>query len=102
MGTLRYLAPEVLDGHIDVHNLQESLARIDVYAMALVMWEVGWRCVLGGTFSFLNSVIVTSCVKISDMFTHKHRTRVFKTFNFALLFDTSNSGLPCLNVYLKL
>lgn len=48
-GTRRYMAPEVLDGTIDV-NVFESFKRSDIYAMGLVFWEIvhrtsvkGWR-----------------------------------------------------------
>jgi len=48
-GTRRYLAPEALDGTIDV-NVFESLKRADIYAVGLVFWEIvrrtsvkGWR-----------------------------------------------------------
>ncbi|CAI2351318.1 unnamed protein product [Caenorhabditis sp. 36 PRJEB53466] len=37
-GTVRYLAPEILDGTIP-DDLFESFLRTDVYAFALVMWE---------------------------------------------------------------
>jgi TGF-beta receptor type-2 len=43
VGTYRYMAPEVLDARVDLHNTQ-AFKQIDVYALALVMWEVVWRC----------------------------------------------------------
>ena len=36
------MAPEVLDGAITFQR--ESFMRIDVYALALVMWEMVSRC----------------------------------------------------------
>lgn len=42
VGTKRYMAPEVLDGAITFQR--ESFMRIDVYALALVMWEMVSRC----------------------------------------------------------
>ena len=42
VGTKRYMAPEVLDGAIAFQR--ESFMRIDVYALALVMWEMVSRC----------------------------------------------------------
>ena len=42
-GTIRYLAPEVLDGNLNLKNF-ESLKAVDVYALALVMWEICHRC----------------------------------------------------------
>lgn len=47
---MRYLAPEVLDGHILVTDLSNSLIQIDMYAMALVLWEIATRCVFEGLF----------------------------------------------------
>ena len=42
VGTRRYMAPEVLEGAIIFSR--DSLIRIDIYALALVMWEVLYRC----------------------------------------------------------
>lgn len=44
------MAPEVLDARVNLHDIQ-SFKQIDMYAMALVMWEVLWRCNVqeGGT-----------------------------------------------------
>jgi serine/threonine protein kinase len=42
-GTVRYLAPEVLDGNLNLKNF-ESLKAVDVYSLALVMWEICHRC----------------------------------------------------------
>jgi serine/threonine protein kinase len=39
VGTKRYMAPEVLDGSLPVTDF-ESYKRSDVYAFALVMWEI--------------------------------------------------------------
>ncbi|XP_032238544.1 bone morphogenetic protein receptor type-2 isoform X2 [Nematostella vectensis] len=44
VGTLRYMAPEVLDGAVNLHDIQGALKQIDVYAMSLVIWEVSMRC----------------------------------------------------------
>lgn len=44
VGTLRYMAPEVLDGAVNLHDLQSALKQIDVYALALVVWEIAMRC----------------------------------------------------------
>eukprot|EP00118_Oscarella_pearsei_P022021 m.251091 g.251091 ORF g.251091 m.251091 type:complete len:279 (+) comp40331_c0_seq7:561-1397(+) len=45
VGTIPYMAPEVLEGAIDFHR--ESFLRIDIYAMALVLWEILSRCNAG-------------------------------------------------------
>jgi TGF-beta receptor type-1 len=42
-GTIRYLAPEILDGNMNMKNF-ESLKAGDVYALALVLWEICHRC----------------------------------------------------------
>ena len=40
VGTKRYMSPEILDDSIENNKTFESYKRADVYAMALVMWEV--------------------------------------------------------------
>ncbi|KAG5326756.1 BMPR2 protein, partial [Acromyrmex heyeri] len=44
VGTLRYMAPEVLDGAVNLRDCESSLKQIDVYAMGLVLWELITRC----------------------------------------------------------
>lgn len=44
VGTLRYMAPEVLDGALNLRECEASLKEIDVYAMSLVIWEITMRC----------------------------------------------------------
>lgn len=44
MGTLRYMAPEVLEGAVNLRDCESSLKQIDVYAMGLVLWELVTRC----------------------------------------------------------
>jgi len=43
VGTRRYMSPEVLDGCINFSI--EHFLKIDVYACALVLWELVSRCV---------------------------------------------------------
>lgn len=43
-GTLRYMAPEVLEGAVNLRDCESALRQIDVYALGLVLWEVGTRC----------------------------------------------------------
>uniref|UniRef100_S4RWP5 Serine/threonine-protein kinase receptor n=1 Tax=Petromyzon marinus TaxID=7757 RepID=S4RWP5_PETMA len=43
VGTARYMAPEVLESRINLEDL-ESFKQVDVYAMALVLWEMASRC----------------------------------------------------------
>lgn len=42
-GTHRYMAPEVLDGTINMHNF-ESFKAADMYALGLAFWEMLRRC----------------------------------------------------------
>ncbi|XP_064643869.1 bone morphogenetic protein receptor type-2-like isoform X2 [Lineus longissimus] len=44
VGTLRYMAPEVLDGAVNLRDCESSLKQIDVYALGLVIWEIASRC----------------------------------------------------------
>lgn len=44
VGTLRYMAPEVLDGALNLRECEASLKEIDVYAMSIVLWEIAMRC----------------------------------------------------------
>ncbi|CAB3374502.1 Hypothetical predicted protein [Cloeon dipterum] len=44
VGTLRYMAPEVLEGAVNLRDCESSLKQIDVYALGLVLWELGSRC----------------------------------------------------------
>ena len=39
VGTKRYMAPEILDETLDTKNF-ESFKRVDMYAFALVLWEI--------------------------------------------------------------
>ncbi|CAF0924043.1 unnamed protein product [Didymodactylos carnosus] len=43
LGTIRYMAPELLEGVITY--TREALCAVDIYALALVMWEIGTRCI---------------------------------------------------------
>ncbi|XP_072530345.1 TGF-beta receptor type-2 isoform X2 [Salminus brasiliensis] len=47
VGTARYMAPEVLESRINLENT-ESFKQTDVYAMALVLWELTSRCIAIG------------------------------------------------------
>ncbi|XP_031618314.1 activin receptor type-2B-like isoform X2 [Contarinia nasturtii] len=46
VGTQRYMAPEVLEGAINF--TRDAFLRIDVYACALVLWELVSRCTAHG------------------------------------------------------
>ncbi|KAL1132675.1 hypothetical protein AAG570_010627 [Ranatra chinensis] len=43
VGTLRYMAPEVLEGAVNLRDCEASLKQIDVYALGLVLWEMATR-----------------------------------------------------------
>jgi serine/threonine protein kinase len=47
-GTKRYMAPEVLEETINIQCF-EAFRRADVYAVGLVLWELGRRCKDGVT-----------------------------------------------------
>lgn len=44
VGTLRYLAPELLDGAINLNHAESALKQADIYALGLIFWEVASRC----------------------------------------------------------
>jgi TGF-beta receptor type-1 len=48
-GTVRYMAPEVLDLSLNSRQF-DSFKRADVYSMGLVLWEVAKRCLLDGEY----------------------------------------------------
>jgi len=48
VGTARYMAPEVLESRVNLEDL-EAFKQMDVYSVALVLWEMASRCdVIGG------------------------------------------------------
>lgn len=42
-GTLRYMSPEMLEGSVNLKNAG-YLMQGDIYALALVLWEIWMRC----------------------------------------------------------
>lgn len=44
MGTVRYMAPEILDCAVNLRDCESSLKQIDMYAFSLVVWELLTRC----------------------------------------------------------
>ena len=38
------MAPELLEGAVNLRDPEAALKHVDVYAMGLVLWEVGTRC----------------------------------------------------------
>lgn len=43
MGTRRYMSPEILEGSVNLTN-PGYLLEGDIYAMALLLWEISMRC----------------------------------------------------------
>jgi bone morphogenetic protein receptor type-2 len=44
VGTMRYMAPEILEGAVNLRDCETSLKQIDVYSEGLVLWELAMRC----------------------------------------------------------
>lgn len=53
LGTLCYMAPEILEGAVNLHSLC-SLKQGDIYALGLLLWEIWMRCsdLFDGKMSF--------------------------------------------------
>lgn len=47
VGTIRYMAPEVLDGSLNMECI-ENLRRTDIYALGLILWEICKRMTFDG------------------------------------------------------
>jgi len=48
VGTIRYLAPEVLNATLDTKRF-EAYRCADIYALGLIFWEIVHRCQFAGT-----------------------------------------------------
>uniref|UniRef100_A0A667X8T6 receptor protein serine/threonine kinase n=1 Tax=Myripristis murdjan TaxID=586833 RepID=A0A667X8T6_9TELE len=44
VGTVRYMAPEVLEGAVNLRDCESALKQVDMYALGLVYWETFMRC----------------------------------------------------------
>ncbi|KAJ8036516.1 Bone morphogenetic protein receptor type-2 [Holothuria leucospilota] len=44
VGTVRYMAPEVLDGAVNLRDCECALKQVDIYSLGLVLWELATRC----------------------------------------------------------
>ncbi|KAM9483494.1 bone morphogenetic protein receptor type-2a [Clarias gariepinus] len=44
VGTVRYMAPEVLEGAVNLRDCEAALKQVDVYALGLMYWECFMRC----------------------------------------------------------
>lgn len=44
VGTLRYMAPEILEGAVNLRDCETALKQTDVYSLGLILWELCTRC----------------------------------------------------------
>ncbi|XP_059184301.1 bone morphogenetic protein receptor type-2-like [Centropristis striata] len=44
VGTIRYMAPEVLEGAVNLRDCESALKQVDMYALGLIYWESFMRC----------------------------------------------------------
>ena len=58
-GTVRYMAPEVLNNVLDVKDF-EAYKRSDIYSLSLVYWEIARRCKVYGMYNDFSCEMVIS------------------------------------------
>ncbi|XP_018576590.1 bone morphogenetic protein receptor type-1B isoform X2 [Anoplophora glabripennis] len=56
-GTRRYMAPELLDKSINMHNF-DAHKMADMYAFSLVLWEISRRCITGDKLKVVDEYAV--------------------------------------------
>lgn len=44
VGTIRYMAPEVLEGAVNLRDCESALKQVDMYSLGLIYWEIFMRC----------------------------------------------------------
>uniref|UniRef100_A0A674B408 receptor protein serine/threonine kinase n=1 Tax=Salmo trutta TaxID=8032 RepID=A0A674B408_SALTR len=44
VGTVRYMAPEVLEGAVNLRDCESALKQVDMYSLGLIYWETFMRC----------------------------------------------------------
>lgn len=44
VGTIRYMAPEILEGAVNLRDCETALKQVDIYGLGLVLWELYSRC----------------------------------------------------------
>lgn len=66
------MAPEVLESRVNLEDL-EAFKQMDVYSMALVLWEMASRCqaIGGGTFSMFVCHQVLQNLRETDFYLKK-------------------------------
>jgi len=58
VGTVRYLAPEVLEDTLETHKF-DAYRCADIYSLGLVFWEIARRCQLAGRLRYILSPVYT-------------------------------------------
>jgi len=56
VGTVRYLAPEVLDDTLETHKF-DAYRCADIYSLGLVFWEIAYRCQFAGSVSKFDALL---------------------------------------------
>lgn len=44
VGTIRYMAPEILEGAVNLRDCETAMKQVDIYSLGLVLWELYSRC----------------------------------------------------------
>lgn len=44
VGTIRFMAPEILEGAVNLRDCETALKQVDIYSLGLVLWELYTRC----------------------------------------------------------
>lgn len=63
VGTIRYMAPEVLEGAVNLRDCESALKQVDMYALGLIYWEIFMRC----TDLFPGEGIVNVCFEVKQL-----------------------------------
>lgn len=71
VGTIRYMAPEVLEGAVNLRDCESALKQVDMYALGLIYWEIFMRCtdLFPGEKDCTESVLRLSMDKMSSILT---------------------------------
>lgn len=63
VGTIRYMAPEVLEGAVNLRDCESALKQVDMYALGLIYWEIFMRC----TDLFPGNRRIVGCCMLSHL-----------------------------------